>query len=662
MSHTGTQAMVIAAITSLLLLPLVGHAQDQQGDPFVEGVELVRSGDYAKAEALLQQAVQRAPENGPAWLYLGIAQFRQGNYTAALQSLIKARDLNPGRPGPILYIGQIYERQGAFEEALRAYQRELVFRRGRDEAEVHTCLGRTYFQLGRYDDCLNSVRTALRSEPKLVEAMFWQGLALTELKRYEEAERVFEKARQILQDWSDAKKRLERKPLVEEEGEMRAASEPKIAQEYHWAEQFASVLSMWPELNKAVGDMYLRWGDHYPEARNAYRRALDRNEGGNPDDPDVFVRVAEVYLQEGWRDFEKESAVYTAKGAFEEAIKSANKAIEINAKYAPAYTVLGRIYNAQAQAYVTDPERGVQSHTFEDAIEQYKKALALEPNYVPALMGIAEAYLGVGDGKPAGSAEAAQAYAEAVRQMEKAVTLSPRDPAVRALLARAYLAADRLDEALVEAEDALKLEPSNQMALNVVGSVYYYRDDLASAAAYFERAVKANPDHAQSYVNLANTYFQMQSWHRARQAYRKALEKTPAATIANTAAMRARLHYSIALCYDHTGDYRPEIEELSKAIYLDDAFVDAYLQMGQAYEATEDFRAAEQALRIAAQKAEADEDKVRAYVQLGQLLERAGRPAEAVAAYTAAAALDAENPIVNEALRRLRAQTPAPSG
>jgi hypothetical protein len=38
--------------------------------------------------------------------------------------------------------------------------------------------------------------------------MFWQGLALTELKRYEEAERVFEKARQILHDWSDAKKRL----------------------------------------------------------------------------------------------------------------------------------------------------------------------------------------------------------------------------------------------------------------------------------------------------------------------------------------------------------------------------------------------------------------------------------------------------------------------
>lgn len=661
MSHTGTRAIVLGVTVSLLVLPVAGRAQNQ-GDPFVGGVELVRSGDYPRAEALLKTAVQQAPENSAAWLYLGIAQFRQGNYSDALQSLIKARDLNPGRPGPTLYIGQIYERQGAFEEALQAYQRELVFRRGRDEAEVHTCLGRTYFQLGRHDDCLNSVRTALRAEPKLVEAMFWQGLALTELKRFEDAERVFQKARQTLEDWSDAKKRLERKPLVEEEGQMRAANEPRTAQEYYWAEQFASVLSMWPELNKAMGDMYLRWGNHYPEARNAYRRALDRNEGGNPDDPDVFVRVAEVYLREGWQDFERESAVYTAKGAFEEAIKSANKAIEVNAKYAPAYAILGQIYTAQAQAYVTDPERGVVSHTFEEAIEQHKKALALDPNCIPALTGIAEAYLGVGDSKPAGSAEAAQAYAEAVRQMEKAANLAPRDPEVRALLARAYLAADRLDEALVEAEDALKLDPNNHAALNVVGSVYYYHDDLASAVAYFERAVRANPNHAQTYVNLGNAYFQMQSWHRARKAYSKALELTPAATIANTAALRARLHYSMALCYDHTGDYQPEIAELSQAIYLDDSFVDAYLQMGQAYEATEDFRAAEQALRIAAQKAGADEDRVRAYVQLGQLLERAGRPADAVAAYTAAAALDAENPIVQDALQRLRAQTPAASG
>ncbi|MCX7598214.1 MAG: tetratricopeptide repeat protein [Armatimonadetes bacterium] len=661
MSHTGTRAVALAAAVGLLLLPLVGRAQNQ-GDPFVNGVELVRSGDYAQAEALLKTAVQQAPENGAAWLYLGIAQFRQGNYSDALQSLIKARDLNPGRPGPTLYIGEIYERQGACEEALQAYQRELVFRRGRDEAEVHTCLGRAYFRLGRYDDCLRSTTTALRTEPRLVEAMFWQGLALTELKRFEDAERAFQKARQALEEWSDAKKRLERKPLVEEEGLARAATEPKVAQEHYWAEQFASVLSMWPELNKAMGDLYLRWGDHYPEARNAYRRGLDPNEGGNADDPDVFVRVAEAYLQEGWQDFEQQSAVYTAKGTFEEAIKSANKAIEVNAKYAPAYAVLGRIYAAQARAYVTDPERGVQSHTFDEAIEQHKKALALDPNYVPSLMGIADAYLGVGDSKPVGSAEAAQAYAEAVRHMEKAVNLAPRDPEVRALLARAYLVADRLDEALVEAEDALKLDPNNHTALNVIGAVYYYRGDLASAAAYFERAAKVNPNHAQTYINLGNTYFQMQSWHRARQAYRRALQLTPAATIANTSALRARLHYTIALCHDHVGDYQPEIEELSKAIYLDDAFVDAYLQMGQAYEATEDFRAAEQALRIAAQKAGTDEDRVRAYVQLGQLLERAGRPADAVAAYTAAAALDAENPIVQDALQRLRAQTPAASG
>jgi tetratricopeptide (TPR) repeat protein len=659
MAHVSRQSLL--ALGLAMLAVGVAVAQEQApADPFVSGVELVRAGRYAEAEQALTQAVAQAPDNQPAWFYLGLARFRQGNDSGALEAFLKARDLAPGRPGPMFYIGQIYERQGAYAEALNAYARDLALRRGQEEAEVYCAQGRTYYRLERYEDAREALTKALGLEPKMVEAMYWLGRTYTALQQLPEAERIFTRAREILLDWQAAKIRLERKPIIEEETARIATDEPKVAQEYFWAEQFASVLVMWPELNKAMGDLYVQW-KRWPEARNAYRRALERSEGGNPDDPDVFVRVGLTYLQDAQQEFASGGRIYTCINILREAIKAASKAVELNAKYAPAYYCLGKIYACQAATFTSDPEHKIESHTFEQAVEQYRRALDLEPDYVEALVGIGEALVSFGDQQPPASGEAAQAYAEAIRYLEKAVTLAPRQASAHAQLARAYLAADRGPEALAEAEEALKCDPKQIVALNTAGSVYYYRGELAFAAEYFSRAIQANPGYAQSHVNLGNTYFQMQSWVRARDEYRKALDLIPTAKIANTAFLRARLYYTIALTYDHTLNYDKEIEELSKAIYLDDAYFDAYLQLARAYQARQDYRAAEQALRVAVQKASSDEQRVQAYVQLGKTLEQAGKPHEAVAAYTAAAHLDPQNPLVQDALQRLRVHAQTPS-
>ncbi|MGD9519704.1 MAG: tetratricopeptide repeat protein, partial [Armatimonadota bacterium] len=628
----------------------VGWAQEEQpADPFVQGVDLVRSGRYEEAEQLLQQVVEASPDNEPAWYYLGVARFRRGNNTGALEAFVKARDLAPGRPGPTFFIGQVYERQGAYEEALRAYQRELALRRGRDEGEVYCAIGRTYALMGRLDDASEALMRTLRMEEHCVEAMYWFGQVLVAQGKYEEAEKMFDRARSTLQDWQDAKRRLESEPTFAEAEYARTTNEPKVAQTYYWAEQFGAVLSMWPDLNKARGDMYLAW-KRWADARNAYRKALARDEGGNPDDPDVYVRISRAYLGDAKEVLEKDGLVYTAHSVTLDAIKAANKAIELNAKYAPAYCALGEVYAFQAETFISDPERKIESHAFEQAIEQFKQALTLDENYVDALLGLADAQVNLGHQKEAGSAEAVQAYAEAVRALEKAVTLAPERADVHAALARAYLAADRIDEALAEADESLKRDAKNVVALNTAGSAYYYRGQLAQAAEYFDRAIKADPRYAQTYVNLGNTYFQMKSWYRAREAYRQALELLPTAKITTLALQRARIYYAIGLCYDQTLDYDNEIEALSEAIFLDDTLIDAYLQIARAYAARGDDRAAEQALRIAVQKAATDEDRVRAYVQLGQTLEQARKQHDAVAAYTAAANIDANNPLVQDAL------------
>ncbi len=292
MSHTRSRAVLVAAVAALVFGVLGAWAQeDRQADPFVQGVESVRSGQYSDAEASLQQAVEASPDNGPAWYYLGIARFRQDNLSGALEALQKARDLNPGRPGPMLFIGQVYEKQGAYTEALHAYEREISYRRGQDEAEVRNSVGRTYFLLGQYDQATDTFLKTLREEPRYVEAMYWLGRSYTEEGKYEEAKRTFQKARETLIEWQDAKRRLEHTSKIESNAMRRGADEPDVAQQYSWAEQFASVLALWPELNKSMGDMYFAW-ERYPDARNAYRKALDVTESGNKDDPDGYVLIA----------------------------------------------------------------------------------------------------------------------------------------------------------------------------------------------------------------------------------------------------------------------------------------------------------------------------------------------------------------------------------
>ena len=656
-----TRSLVAVAVAWAIAAGMA-FAQDQPvANPFVRGVELVQKGEYAKAEQLLQQVVQKSPDNEPAWFYLGIARFRQGNDAGALEAFQKAHKLAPGRPGPTLYIGQIYERRGAYREALRAYQRDLALRRGHETAEVYCALARVYFKLGDYDASKDAARRALRQEPNMVEACYWLGKSLTALRQFEDAEKAFKKAREILQEWQIAKAGLQRKPKVESEAIKSITDEPRVTQEYYWAEYFASVLSMWPDLNKAMGDMYMAWG-RWSDARICYRRALKKEEFGNPDDPDVYVRVARAYLADAKEQFDKAGRIYTCTRILSEALRALEKAKELNEKYAPTYCLLGDIYACQARSYVSNPDAGVESHTFEDAIKQYQKALTLEPDYVDALVGLGSVYVDLGYQKGPGTPEAADAFAEAIRYLERAVTLAPNRADVHAQLSRAYLAADRLDAALAEAEKALQIDPKNLVALNAAGTVAYYRGKLALALDYFTRAAEVKPTDAQTHINLGNTYFQMKSWYRARLEYKKAIDLIPTAEIANTRLDRARLYYAIGLCFDRTLNYDQEIDALSHAIHLDDAYFDAYLQLAHAYAAKKEYRAAVQALRIAVQKATNDADRVRAYLQLGKTLEQAGKTHEAVAAYTAAATIDPQNPLVQDALQRLRTQVQATSG
>jgi len=379
-------------------------------------------------------------------------------------------------------------------------------------------------------------------------------------------------------------------------------------------------------------------------ARTSYRQALDKNKRGSPSDADAYALISEASLDQAKSVFLDQSLLFEMIDILKDAEKQAQEAIKKNAAYAPAHNALGEIYLFQARTYTSKPELKITSHGPEDASKEFQEALKLDPKYVRAMRNMADCLL------LSGKVE------EARDQLNKALTLEPKRDELHAMLAQVLLALEQPDEAASEAHTAVNLNKKNVDALNTIGMVYmYYRDDLGEATEYFSRAVAADPRRWESYVNLGLAFYQMESWYRARREFKNALDRIPTATIANTAQQQAYLYYLIARTYHATAMYPQEVEALNEALGRYPSHLDTLRQLAQAYEAQQKYRAAQQVLEDALKYSAGAQEDADINVQLGQMLEKEGRPHEAIAAYSAALKADPNSLAAKEGLERLQA-------
>ncbi|MGI5816943.1 MAG: tetratricopeptide repeat protein [Armatimonadota bacterium] len=648
MTRTSRACGLIFVYTMLAGLYTCGIAPAQQINPdFTEGVSLFQERSYNAAVNRLQPVVEAEPENEAAWYYLGVARYQLGDFEEALDALGRAYELRPGRPGTQLYIGTIYEELGAFEEAVRAYQTEVRNRRFKNLPEVFTALGRAYYYSGDYFNAIERLGTAIAGNPNYVEALFYRGLAHYMRADYDRALRDFDAAITVVDEWDRKSRQLEQ--MIQREAEAGLAPtaqrtkqglQEELAQEYSRAAEFAQVKAMRPVLYLAQGDTALRL-EEFARARNAYRKALDSERGGNPADPGPQVRIGLAHFEEAQAAFYKEGLLWIAIRNVDAAIDTIEGALEDAANHPEAHKALGDIFLFQARTYVSDPTRNIVSSDYQDALDRYDAAIAVAPDYIEAYRGRAETYSAMGQ------------QTDAISDLRSALDIDPRDADLYASLAMAQTLNESYDDAIATAQIALNLAPTNAQAHNAAGLAYYYTGQLGAAREHFSRAVEADPTLHQSYTNLGNTFYQMGSWPRARANYEKALEIIPKPAIANTAVQRSYLHYLVAMTYHNTGMYDREVQALNSALGLDSAYLEAMMQLARAYTALGQFQAAEQALRNALEVSPGLEEDAAIHVQMGRLYEEEGRPYEAITAYGAALAAQSDNLEAREALNRL---------
>jgi tetratricopeptide (TPR) repeat protein len=142
---------------------------------------------------------------------------------------------------------------------------------------------------------------------------------------------------------------------------------------------------------------------------------------------------AEFYFNKG--------VAFARAGSFDEAIKSLERAIEMNPLHYRAMSNLGLVYKNMFIA-AQDPA------LIDKAIEMYGKALSVNPNFSDAYNNLGDAYFNQGK------------YTEAEKNFKEAIRLDPLNTNAYNNLGVALILQNKKEEALEYWRQSLKINPS----------------------------------------------------------------------------------------------------------------------------------------------------------------------------------------------------------
>ncbi|MHC5119707.1 MAG: tetratricopeptide repeat protein [Planctomycetota bacterium] len=235
----------------------------------------------------------------------------------------------------------------------------------------------------------------------------------------------------------------------------------------------------------------------------------------------------------------------------EEAIRKLNYAIELNPKFAQAYSLKGDILqgmekyedsaNAYEQATINDPwsfrdffNLGKVCQVIEQwarAAKAYVSACTLDPKHYPAHLAAAQCYYELKDydsSLPYAEKakildpnqvdpemllgdlyEAKQDHLQAINSYRRALELKGNDPTVMVALARAYLRSGRYSSAKELLTDVISMDPKNSIAYQYLGFAQLRLKETAEAIESYRQAVNADENDWMARKGLGVAYMLM---------------------------------------------------------------------------------------------------------------------------------------------------------
>jgi len=187
-------------------------------------------GKRAELRGLLEELLEKSPENPFILHELGLAYYDNGQFDKAVEHLEKANFLFPGAPLPHLCMGAIFKKQGKLDEAIAQYKRCLGIgadsdstldllaaaasaegddsilllvcscvtkcASGKNQQALHE-LGLLYLETQDYENAEKTYREMIRRAPEACQGYWGLGIVCHETARFTEAIEQYQKALSI---------------------------------------------------------------------------------------------------------------------------------------------------------------------------------------------------------------------------------------------------------------------------------------------------------------------------------------------------------------------------------------------------------------------------------------------------------------------------------
>ena len=239
---------------------------------------------------------------------------------------------------------------------------------------------------------------------------------------------------------------------------------------------------------------------------------------GNSEDAACAARLRELYLGEQQREKAMEvsrqlavghgpeahvsrSVIALLQGDPERALTECTLALEAEPRLPTAYNHLGRALHNSDQSL--------------GAVSALRKAVELRDNYPEAWSNLGLVLRAIG------------AWGEAIKAYRRAVALAPGFVAAELNLGISLLMAERVDEALFCLESVLKRDPHNGEALLNAGLALHLLGQFGAARQYFEQAISVDEHNPLAWCYLGMLLHECNAPGQALDALQKGLELDP---------------------------------------------------------------------------------------------------------------------------------------
>jgi putative PEP-CTERM system TPR-repeat lipoprotein len=647
--------------------------------------------DYAKAEDLLNKAIEKSPKRVSAKIILANVHRVNGETSEAEKIIEEVLKLDSGNKKALYFQASLKMEQNKAEDAFHIYEKiaqidpkdvtaryqlglhylriNQIEKAKKIAAELSKSFVRRpegYYLMGivnyherKIDDAIISLQNSVKKGPN-PGAFYYLGLCHIQKRNFEQATSAFQKTLDMRPDLmqarlllAEAHLRSGRTEQAEKEILMVLDRDDKNALAHNFlgsiylaqgkGELAMEELDRALELNPKMANIHLKKGAFQllsGDSKKAEEEFIDAVEI-SPDVLQSRVVLARYYvlnldydnaikiLKEGLKDKPNDAILLNLMGMAYLGKKDAASAVRHFEKAVEANPRFFLPYINLAAYYAVKGEN-------DKAIKEYQKILAIDGNNTRAMLMLAGHMERIGKDK-----EALTYYVKAKEQKTAAAFLA---------LANYYTRKKDIKNAVTVIDELLNIEPKNIKAMIMKGQLYFANKDYQKALATYRQLESISPENGE--IRMAGVYKAMGDYDRALEKLKTLLSRHPGRADMHAELMRLYLkkkddgkaeetaqkivalkpesdtgHLLVAAVYIEENRFQNAINELKEAEQLNPDNINTKVTLGRTYISLKDYG---KALEVSDELEKYESISASAYFFQASILEITGKKESAV--------------------------------